>query len=208
MSLRRSCAALLAGPAICLALLAGAPAAAQAPARLDPAALPMSAQSRGMADQVIATGDAQGRPFVIVDKIEARVLAFDAGGRLIGAVPALLGLARGDRSAPNIGHLRLASIAPAQRVTPAGRFAAQLGTNLAGRSILWVDYENAISLHPVATGNAAEQRLRRLATPSPLDNRISYGCINVPVRFYDDVIRPLFGPAGGTVYILPESPSA
>jgi hypothetical protein len=161
-----------------------------------------------MADQVLASGDARGLPFVIVDKIDARVLAFDAAGHLVGAVPALLGLARGDRMTPGIGHLRLANIAPAQRITPAGRFQAQLGTNLAGHDVLWVDYENAISLHPVVTGNAAEQRLRRLSTPSPLDNRISYGCINVPPRFFDDVIRPLFGPAGGIVYILPDAPSA
>lgn len=207
MSLRRA-RALLAGPAIGLALLAAAPAAAQTSDPAGAAALPMSAQARAMAAQVIATGDAENLPFVIVDKIEARVLAFDSAGRLLGAAPALLGLARGDRSAPNIGHLRLASIAPGQRITPAGRFQAQLGTNLAGRSILWIDYANAISLHPVATGNVGEQRLRRLATASPLDNRISYGCINVPARFYADVIQPLFQPAGGTVYILPELPSA
>jgi hypothetical protein len=145
---------------------------------------------------------------VVIDKVQATVAAFDAAGRPLGATSALLGLARGDRSVPNIGHLRLANIAPAQRITPAGRFQAQLGTNISGHSILWIDYENAISLHPVVTSNAAEQRLRRLATPSALDNRISYGCINVPPRFYEDVIRPLFAPAGGIVYILPEMPAA
>jgi hypothetical protein len=168
----------------------------------------MSAQARAMADRVIALGDAQGLPFVIVDKTEASVFAFDAAGRAIGAAPALLGLARGDRSAPGIGRLRLANIAPAQRITPAGRFEAHLGANLAGHRILWIDYDAALSLHPVVTSNAAEQRLRRLASPSPLDNRISYGCINVPPRFYEDVIQSLFGPAGGIVYILPESPPA
>jgi len=210
LSLRRPCAAVLAWPAICVLLLAAPAAGAQGPAPVQTAfaAQPMSAQSRAMAEQVIATGDAQGLPFVIVDKIEARVAAFDATGRLAGAVPALLGLARGDHSPPNIGHLRLANIAPAQRITPAGRFAAQLGTNISGHSVLWIDYDNAISLHAVVTGNAGEQRLRRLATPSADDNRISYGCINVPARFFEEIIRPLFGPAGGTVYILPESPAA
>lgn len=205
--MRRSCAALLAGPGLWFALLATGAAGAQAqvPAA---AASPMSAQSRAMAERVIATGDSQGLPFVIVDKIGASVFAFDAAGHPLGAAPALLGLARGDRSAPGIGRLRLANIAPAQRITPAGRFEAHLGANLAGHRILWIDYDAALSLHPVVTSNAAEQRLQRLATPSVLDNRISYGCINVPARFYEDVIQPLFSPAGGIVYILPESPAA
>lgn len=198
----------MAGPGFCLALLAAGAAAGQAPVRAELAAPRLSAQSRAMADQVIATGDAQGLPFAIVDKIEARVFAFDASGRLVGAAPALLGLARGDRSAPGIGALRLANIPPAQRITPAGRFEAHLGANLAGHRILWIDYDAALSLHPVVTSNAAEHRLRRLATPSELDNRISYGCINVPPGFYEDFIEPLFAPAGGIVYILPESPPA
>ena len=36
------------------------------------------------------------------------------------------------------------------------------------------------------------------------DNRISYGCINVPANFYDTVVRPAFTGANGIVYILPE----
>jgi hypothetical protein len=158
-----------------------------------------------MADWATATDDTHGLPFVIVDKVAARVFAFDRRGILIGATPALLGLARGDDSVPGIGVLRLADIAPGQRITPAGRYQAHLGANLAGHRILWVDYDAAISLHPVVTSNAAEHRLQRLTTPSILDNRISYGCINVPARFYAAVIQPLFAPADGIVYILPET---
>ena len=32
----------------------------------------------------------------------------------------------------------------------------------------------------------------QLASPSVLDNRISYGCINVPAAFYDKVVAPAF----------------
>ena len=49
-----------------------------------------------------------------------------------------------------------------------------------------------------------ERRLARLATATPLDNRISYGCINVPVSFYDGIVRPAFLGTAGIVYILPE----
>jgi hypothetical protein len=67
-----------------------------------------------------------------------------------------------------------------------------------------VDYANAISLHRVITTKPKERRLQRLATPTPADNRISYGCINVPAKFYDTVVQPAFTGASGVVYILPE----
>lgn len=41
-------------------------------------------------------------------------------------------------------------------------------------------------------------------TPTPLDNRISYGCINVPAKFFNDVVRPAFTRTEGIVYVLPE----
>ncbi len=70
--------------------------------------------------------------------------------------------------------------------------------------MLWVDYAAAISLHRVVTSNPKERRLQRLASATPLDNRISYGCINVPAAFYDGVVRPAFSRSSGVVYILPE----
>jgi hypothetical protein len=194
---------------ICLALLASWPALAPAaPAgRADFASETASADTRRLADWVVATGDARGLPFVIVDKVAARVFAFDGGGLLRGAAPALLGLAKGDVSPPGVGNARLADIAPAQRITPAGRFEAGLGSNFGPKDIIWVDYDAAISLHRVVTTKAGERRLQRLATPSASDNRISYGCINVPAAFYDGIVQPLFRPANGIVYILPETRS-
>ena len=186
------------------ALLAGMAAAAQALPG-PPAPEPASAEARRLADWAVATGDTGGRPLVIIDKKAARVFAFDPSGVLVGSSPALLGLARGDDNIPGIGSLRLAQITPAQRVTPAGRYEARLGSNIGGHRILWIDYESALSLHAVVTGNAAERRLQRLATATVADNRISYGCINVPAAFYARVIEPLFAPADGMVYILPET---
>lgn len=151
------------------------------------------------------SGDNGGLPFLVVDKVAAEVRAFDRDGAPIGGAPALLGLARGDESAPGIGRRRLASITPQERTTPAGRFHSGIGRNLAGEDVLWVDYEAAISLHSVIRGAAGDQRQQRLSTATALDNRISYGCINVPVAFYKAVVQPEFRRAGGIVYILPES---
>jgi hypothetical protein len=166
-----------------------------------------SRDARQMADWIIDSGDNHNMPFIIVDKINARVFVFIADGRLSSAAPALLGLASGDDAVPGIGTRLLANILPGERTTPAGRFVAALGHNLQGHEILWVDYDNAISLHPVITTNPAEHRAQRLATATPLDNRISYGCINVPAKFFEKVVHPAFTGTNGIVYVLPETRS-
>lgn len=150
------------------------------------------------------TADNQGLPFLVIDKINAQVLAYDGEGQLLGAAPALLGLARGDVSPSGIGDRPLSAISPEERITPAGRFLASMGENLGGKGILWIDYDAALSLHPVITTRAADRRLQRLATASAEDNRISYGCVNVPVKFYEQVVEPAFNRTMGVVYILPE----
>jgi hypothetical protein len=163
-----------------------------------------SQDARLVADWVINSGDNRGMPFVIVDKVDAKVFVFHVDGRLRGAAPALLGMAVGDDAVPGIGNREMSSIRPEERTTPAGRFVSYLGINFYRKDILWVDYDGAVSLHRVATNKPEERRLERLATPTPLDNRISYGCINVPAKFFDTVVKPAFTKKTGIVYILPE----
>lgn len=163
-----------------------------------------SPNARQVAAWVIRTDDNQGLPFLIVDKVNAQALAFDRRGLLIGVAPALLGLAKGDDSLPGVGDRPLSGISPDERITPAGRFVAVLGKNLNGKGILWLDYDAAISLHPVITGSAADRRQHRLTTTTAGDNRISYGCINVPAVFYETIVGPLFRSTVGIVYVLPE----
>ena len=164
-----------------------------------------SEQARQMADWVTDSGDNNGMPFAIVDKVDARVFVFDSHGRLRGAAPVLLGLSRGDYAVPGIGDRKLADIRPEERTTAAGRFVAYLGYNSTGKDVLWVDYKNAVSLHRVITNNPKERRLERLASSTPLDKRISYGCINVPAKFFDKVVKPNFTKTYGIVYVLPET---
>ncbi len=175
------------------------------PTRADFAGETASDDAHRMADGVIATRDNGAAPFVIIDKIAAKVFVFDARGRLTGSTPALLGLARGDDAAPGIGDRKLADIGPLDRVTPAGRFIASLGHDLGEKDVLWVDYKSGVALHRVITTNPSEHRLQRLRSKSPLERRISYGCINVPAAFYDTVIDPTFAANSGVVYILPET---
>lgn len=154
---------------------------------------------------VTASGDNGGLAFMIIDKENAEVFIFTSDGELKGAAPALLGLARGDDSAPGIGDRKLSSIRPKDRTTPAGRFIAGFGPAIGQGDVLWVDYKDAVSMHPVITANRKERRLERLRTPTPEDNRITFGCINVPYAFYEKVVRPIFTGAKAVVYVLPDT---
>jgi hypothetical protein len=160
---------------------------------------------RYVADRVVKSNDAHGLPFLIVDKTNAQVVAFDGKGRFVESSPALLGFARGDVSAPGIGDRRIADIRPEDRTTPAGRFVAELGENDQGEDILWVDYDNAVSLHRLRAVKASDNRAKRLASSTAADNRISYGCINVHPAYYEGVVKRLFAPRDGIVYVLPET---
>lgn len=190
---------------------------AEAPAQLAPAPHVVrhadfamesaSGDARHVADWIVDSHDNQQLPFLIVDKKSAKVFVFDAGGQLQGAAPVLLGMAPGDDTAPGIGQRDLASIKPSDRTTPAGRFVGALAHNLKGVGILWVDYDAAISLHRVVTSDPKQRRAERLASPTIADNRISFGCINVPPKFYDQFIETAFKKSNGIVYVLPESRS-
>jgi hypothetical protein len=81
-------------------------------------------------------------------------------------------------------------VLPQEKTTPAGRFIGEPGRNARGEDVIWVDYDAAVSMHRVITFNAAERRLERLKTPTIEDNRISYGCINIPVEFYEATSDP------------------
>lgn len=167
---------------------------------------PASVDAHEVADWVAASRDNRGLPFMIIDKVEARVFLFDDHARLLGAASALLGLGIGDETVAGIGQRRLATIGPKERTTPAGRFMASLGHDYE-QDVLWVDYDSGLSLHRVISGQPRERRRQRLATQTPLDNRISYGCINVPAVFYDELVIPAFTGTVGVVYILPEDSS-
>lgn len=160
---------------------------------------------RLLATWALAAGDPRNKSFVILDKKDARVYVFEPGGRLKAASPVLLGYAVGDDNAPGIGSKPLSQIRPEERTTPAGRFVAEIGMNARGEDVVWVDYDAAVSMHRVLTTNPAERRLERLATPTHEDNRVSYGCINLPKAFYEDVLAPTVRSGGAIIYVLPET---
>ncbi len=165
---------------------------------------PMTHAAQQAYAHVVATRDNASAPFVVIDKAAARLWVYDARGDPRGSTPVLLGAARGDRSVPGIGLRAIEQILPHERTTPAGRFVAERGRNLEGEDIIWIDYDAAVSMHRVRATKPSERRMQRLASSTPRDNRISYGCINVPAAFYDRWLAPLVANARLVVYVLPE----
>jgi len=195
-------------------VLAQPPAATQAPS--EPAAQPPHRLAsfgserptdavRLVANWSVYSGDHKQMGIVIVDKKDARVWVFNPDGKLLASTPALLGSAIGDDSVPGIGEKPLSQVKPEEKTTPAGRFIAEPGTNMNGEDIVWVSYDLAVSMHRVRPNVKSERRLERLTSPTSADNRISFGCINLPTRFYEQVLSPAVHQHGAVIYVLPET---
>ena len=158
-----------------------------------------------VSDWVAASGDNRRLPYAIVDKKNAAVFLFDGKGKPLADGPVLIGIAPGDEATPGVGSKNLAEIGPAEKTTPAGRYLAKFGLAVGKQRVLWVDYANSVALHPIPpTASKKEHRRERMLSPTSDDNRITFGCINVPKAIYARV-QPLFQRKGGYVYVLPDT---
>ncbi|QJU60858.1 hypothetical protein HL653_20715 [Sphingomonas sp. AP4-R1] len=182
------------------------PVGIEAPADKAKAQISPSAEAARVIAWVLASKDNHGLPWLVVDKKRAALFLFDAKGGSLDAVPVLLGLAEGDDASPGVGSKKLADLGPAEKTTPAGRFLAKFGLPVAGERVLWVDYATSVALHPIPKDvGARERRRERMLSLTADDNRITFGCINVPKLFYGKLLRPLFQKKGGYVYVLPDT---
>lgn len=153
---------------------------------------------------VATSGDNARLPYIVIDKPSAAMFLFDAKGRQITKAPVLIGIAPGDDATPGIGTKNLSEIGPAEKTTPAGRFLAKYGVAAGKQRVLWVDYATSVAIHTIPTGKPREKRRERMLSKTSDDNRITFGCINVPKAAYAK-IRQSFGKKGGYVYILPDT---
>ncbi|MEH3105306.1 MAG: hypothetical protein PGN12_15580 [Sphingomonas phyllosphaerae] len=176
-----------------------------AAATVEPTPSP-SADALRVADWIASSRDNHALPYAVIDKHAAALFLFDGSGKMVSQVPVLIGIAPGDDATPGVGSKKLGEIGPAEKTTPAGRFLAKFGYAAGRQRVLWVDYTNSVAIHPIP-GDAArsENRRARMLSPEPGDNRITFGCINVPRSFYATDLRPLFQRKGGYVYVLPDT---
>jgi hypothetical protein len=202
--LRVLAAIALAAPAAASARLSETPRI-EVPAEAE-GGTPIPEAATRVADWIAASGDNHALPYAIVDKQNATLLLFDAKGKRLDQVPVLIGIATGDEATAGVGSKKLAEIGPAEKTTPAGRFLAKFGIPFRKERILWVDYATSVAMHTIPADAAKKERRReRMLSPTPDDNRITFGCINVPKAFYGKFLRPQFQKKGGYVYVLPDT---
>ena len=168
---------------------------------------PASRDVRIVADWSLRSQDNHGIPFVILDKKQAKLFLFNSEGRLLGAAPALLGAAIGDKDFEGVGNKTLAHIPPEQRITPAGRYIGWGGKYLGKGKYFWINYKAGLAIHAVVNP-PGQRRLERIVSQDPAEHRISWGCINVPTKFFNGKMRKIFAASNGIVYILPETQPA
>lgn len=170
------------------------------------AAQPGAQDVREALQWISRTADNKGRPFAVVDKKQARLYVFDSRGQLAGISVALLGATPGDHIVPGVGErAQRGEVRADERTTPAGRFDAIPGRNLSGEHVVWADYASAFAIHRLRPGRAQAPRQQRIDTQTPEDNRVSLGCVIVPVDFYKDVVQRVLGQERSVVYVLPET---
>lgn len=146
-----------------------------------------------LAQWVVASRDHAGQPFLIVDKQQARLFAFDAYGRLIASTAVLLGAARSDSAEP--------------AATPAGRFVTDLGPATPQALLAWVNGQARLTLHGAASALTPGRAAWRLASASTEDKRISDGSLHVPPEFFRDHLHMLRNRLS-IAYVLPETEQA
>ena len=166
---------------------------------------PAAQVTQALARRILVSGDHRGWPFAIVDKRAGTVGVYRSDGSPVGFSQVLLGKTLGDHSAPGVGErTQTRTLRAEDRTTPAGKFASVAGRNLAGESVVWLDYASAFSIHRLRPGPGWHKRARHLASPLALDRRLSDGCVVVPEAFYLTVIEPLLGQGRAWVYVMPE----
>ena len=148
---------------------------------------------------IVGQNDNQGKQFIVADKQAGTLTMYTASGQQITSTPALFGKTAGD--------------SVSSKNTPSGRFEtkqANVRTEGYGGSaqVLTQNGQNlqlggsTYAIHRVYTKYASENRQGRLDTPTATDNRISLGCINVPVDFYDTYLN---SDQDTVVYVMPET---
>ena len=166
-----------------------------------------SAEVLDVVQWVGASKDNAGLPFIVVDKANARVYAFNPAAQLKATTPVLLGMGVGDKALVS-PDAPMSAMPPQKRITPAGRYPSKLVIDNHGKVVLLIDGANLITMHIVVKGTPAQHRAERLASVTTDDNRVSFGCINVPPAFFTTVVDPDFRLTNGLVYILPEQTTA
>lgn len=175
--------------------------------QVDTQGKPMGEMAQKVAAHALNKGN--GKAFIIADKPNEMLYAFNNNGVLLGKTVMLTGKGIGDvREKMNLSPWEVAS---EKQVTPAGTFTGKFKFNKHYGSIITLAEtqdgdKTVIAIHktPVFSKQAREAQL---ASPTIKDNRATQGCLNAPDKFYDEVIAPNFQ-GESQIYVMPDQSDA
>jgi lipoprotein-anchoring transpeptidase ErfK/SrfK len=147
-------------------------------------------------------------PYILIDKPNATGYVIGADHRIQAIFPVLLGRERGEQ--PNIVNVKVDAPGSRGATTPAGMF--RLSRARLTEEDLREYNDNILRLEGPGTGGNCihetwqvelSSREHALATPTPEDNRVSAGCVNVSRAIFETHVKPL--PSGTRVWITPDT---
>jgi len=139
-------------------------------------------------------------PYIVADKKNGTMTVFYPTGQKVIS-PALYGTRKVDELDTTIFN----TDQPSPRVTPSGTYKIKKAYSeyLHSQVLVFIDgTKTMLAIHPVWLEIPSQNRLHRLYSETPDDNRITNGCINVLPDFFYGVLNTL--PDSTTLYILPE----
>lgn len=166
-----------------------------------------------LANAILDSKKNDNMAFVIADKASATMYVFDENGNLRGSSPVLLGATKGDKNA----KLNISEVGgnPLFKITPSGIFTTKALKDTQYKNEFGYEWavqlvettakdRSSVMIHAVYVHTPSEHRQARLDTKSIEDNRVSWGCLNAPLKFMQDVVKPTFEKENGKVFITPE----
>ncbi|MCK7506105.1 MAG: hypothetical protein MZV70_19845 [Desulfobacterales bacterium] len=103
----------------------------------------------------------------------------------------MLGMAIGDDAVPVLATGKCRPSVPRSAPRPQAALFPTWVSITTKRDILWVDYDGADVHASGGDEQATKQPPGAFSHTNASDNRISYGCINVPVKFFNNVLKPI-----------------
>lgn len=170
-----------------------------------------SSASRMVADYLLRK-HGSAKPFIIVDKNNGISYLFK-DGKLVSKTSTLTGAMKADlpNKFTNIQDPDWDKAPTEGKITQAGEFNGGVKVGVGYPIVVemkrwqlpsgkWV----AQSMHQTYLGDAVENRPGRLASATPEDNRITWGCVNAPAEWMNEHIAPMLG-ENITVAVLPHN---
>ena len=151
---------------------------------------------------VVNVSYASAAPTITVDKKAGTISVYYPDTDKTITEPALIGKVKSD----TLNMATYDNLVKSDYVTPAGTFeiVKMFSWRLNEPMLTFIRGKEAVSaIHPLWMGNPDQKRVQRLQSPTPEDNRITGGCINVDSKFFYSVLDKL-PDHGVELKILPE----